>query len=477
MKKLFLILTILFLNQFAFSQNNTFPNSGNAGIGTTTPQAILDIKANGNIPVIRGNGGYIPTGLRFIDDSYTLSGQVKEWAIFKGNTWAKGLGFMRYDAVDRCNTGICDIPLFLADNGNIGLMTHIPSDRLTIGNGNLNIQSGDLLLINYNNRFVGHSDRANYYLGHYPVTGSSGLDIHWYGGIKFGTSSGDVMQILQNGNVGIGTNNPGTKLEVKGDITTSQGAGAKLTIFDNNSIRNNRLQFYANENGANIFSTYSTGGTSAINFVMGSGLNVMKIDDNGNVGISKVAPTEKLEVAGNVFVSDPNTLTGVQVKSRIPAVNSQTYAQLGWGESTMGIAGDLVIAPRTDIGCGIRFFTNNGSAIAERFKIAGNGNASLQGKFEAKEIKVTTTPTADFVFEETYNLPKLEEVEKHIKDKKHLPEIASAKEMEKEGVNVGEFQIKLLQKIEELTLYIIEQDKKNKKLEKEVEQLKKQINK
>ena len=58
----------------------------------------------------------------------------------------------------------------------------------------------------------------------------------------------------------------------------------------------------------------------------------------------------------------------------------------------------------------------------------------------------------------------MEDVEKHIKEKKHLPEIASAKEMEKEGVNVGEFQIKLLQKIEELTLYSIDQNKQIKKL-------------
>lgn len=100
---------------------------------------------------------------------------------------------------------------------------------------------------------------------------------------------------------------------------------------------------------------------------------------------------------------------------------------------------------------------------------------------EAKEVKVTLSPTVDFVFEENYSLPKLEDVEKHIKEKKHLPEIAS-KEMEKEGVNVGEFQIKLLQKIEELTLYSIEQnkqlqeDKKNLKSQSEdIKELKKQV--
>ncbi|WP_440881181.1 hypothetical protein [Tenacibaculum sp. C7A-26P2] len=104
-------------------------------------------------------------------------------------------------------------------------------------------------------------------------------------------------------------------------------------------------------------------------------------------------------------------------------------------------------------------------------------NLAVLGKIESKEIKVTTSPTADFVFEEDYDLPTLVSIEKHIKEKKHLPEIASAKEMEKNGVNVGDFQIQLLQKIEELTLYTIEQEKKIKKLEKqqkEIEELKKQ---
>ena len=119
---------------------------------------------------------------------------------------------------------------------------------------------------------------------------------------------------------------------------------------------------------------------------------------------------------------------------------------------------------------GIRMFT--GGQAKPKFIITTYGDAALQGKLEAKEVRVTQTPTADFVFEETYGLPRLEDVEKHIKEKKHLPEIASAKEMEKEGVNVGEFQIKLLQKIEELTLYSIEQNKKIKALESENIQIK-----
>lgn len=93
------------------------------------------------------------------------------------------------------------------------------------------------------------------------------------------------------------------------------------------------------------------------------------------------------------------------------------------------------------------------------FKINPYGNAAFQGTIQCKAIKVTATPTADFVFEEDYNLRSLEEVEVFVKENKHLPEIASAKEMEENGLNINEFQIQLLQKIEELTLYSIQQKK------------------
>ncbi|WP_281988639.1 hypothetical protein [Aquimarina aggregata] len=94
-----------------------------------------------------------------------------------------------------------------------------------------------------------------------------------------------------------------------------------------------------------------------------------------------------------------------------------------------------------------------------------NGNLAVLGKIESKEIKVTNTPTADFVFEESYKLPSLDFIENYIKSEKHLPEIASAEKMKQDGVNIGDFQIQLLQKIEELTLYTIQQEKRIKTLE------------
>ena len=118
----------------------------------------------------------------------------------------------------------------------------------------------------------------------------------------------------------------------------------------------------------------------------------------------------------------------------------------------------------------VRFVINN----SEKFKVVASGNALLNGKFECREVFVTQTPTADFVFEEDYNLRSLEEVETFVKTEKHLPEIASAEEMELNGLNINEFQIQLLQKIEELTLYSIELNKKFKELSEQVSEIRRE---
>jgi hypothetical protein len=96
----------------------------------------------------------------------------------------------------------------------------------------------------------------------------------------------------------------------------------------------------------------------------------------------------------------------------------------------------------------------------------------VNGTIHANEIKVDMQG-ADFVFEEDYELRSIEELERFVKTNLHLPEIAPAKNMEENGVLQGEMNQKLLQKIEELTLYIIEQNKINKLQAKEIEVLKK----
>ena len=90
---------------------------------------------------------------------------------------------------------------------------------------------------------------------------------------------------------------------------------------------------------------------------------------------------------------------------------------------------------------------------------------TVKGKIHAREVKVTVNAGADFVFDKAYNLPSLLAVSEYIKENHHLPEVASAKEMEENGIHLAAMNMKLLQKIEELTLYMIEQEKRIEKLE------------
>ncbi len=90
---------------------------------------------------------------------------------------------------------------------------------------------------------------------------------------------------------------------------------------------------------------------------------------------------------------------------------------------------------------------------------------AVNGKIHAKEVKVDLVGWPDYVFKDEYNLPSLKEVEQHIQEKGHLQNIPSAAEVEKNGVLLGEMNKKLLEKIEELTLYIIEQEERIVELE------------
>ncbi len=98
---------------------------------------------------------------------------------------------------------------------------------------------------------------------------------------------------------------------------------------------------------------------------------------------------------------------------------------------------------------------------------------SVNGTVHARKVLVDLVGWPDFVFAKNYQLPTLIEVEKHIKEEGHLQNIPDAKEVEENGVELGEMTSKLLQKIEELTLYTIEQQKLIEKLQKDLEELKK----
>ncbi len=113
------------------------------------------------------------------------------------------------------------------------------------------------------------------------------------------------------------------------------------------------------------------------------------------------------------------------------------------------------------------FKTNN----TERFRVTANGNIGIgtiaptvklavNGDIFSKKVKVTQSGWPDYVFDNKYQLPSLAFIEKYIKEHQHLPDVPSAKEVEEHGLNLGDNQAILLRKIEEITLYLITQNKK-----------------
>lgn len=102
----------------------------------------------------------------------------------------------------------------------------------------------------------------------------------------------------------------------------------------------------------------------------------------------------------------------------------------------------------------------------------------VDGKILAKEIKIKTDVTVpDYVFDPTYELPTLSSIEEYVKKHRHLPEIPSASDIQKDGVHLTEMNFALLKKVEELTLHLIEKEKKIERQEERLENLEKQIRK
>jgi hypothetical protein len=197
----------------------------------------------------------------------------------------------------------------------------------------------------------------------------------------------------------------------------------------------------------------------------------MSVDVNGRLGVGTAAPMEKLDVNGNI-----NVPIGKTIGYLVNAGQGFTYDNNTLGAYSIGWAFDNWADGRGNGGPtgnfsgwgGLKFFTANQPRLAiDNSGNVGIGNTSpdamltVSGLVHAQEVKVTVhAPGPDYVFEKNYKLTSLEEIKNYIDQNKHLPEVPSAKDMEKNGVQLGEMNMLLLKKIEELTLYVIDANKK-----------------
>ena len=285
-------------------------------------------------------------------------------------------------------------------------------------------------------------------------------------------SKGNTFLNARGGFTGIGTTTPFTPLHI---VSSSNHHQLRLQGTDG---KHSWLQFYPS--GSNILNWQIGANTNGFSIydVTNSKYN-FTISNSGSIGVGTSNPNSN---SGLHMYKDKYTLYG-------PNTTWGAYLQVGGNgrvtnyASMVSTNGNLHLDSKNENSTYLNYYSKGNTFLNARGGNVGIGTTNtgtwklaVNGKIRAKEIKVETG-WSDFVFYESYKLPTLEEVESHIKEKGHLKDIPSAKEVEKNGIFLGEMDSRLLQKIEELTLYTIQQEKEIKILKKQnskVEQLNKE---
>jgi hypothetical protein len=395
------------------AQTNTFPSTGNVGIGTTTPGALLHVNGQSSLgdsydPIFYGLVQVLRPANQ-PDNKFHLS-------FIRAGNGITGLGYMP-------NSNIFG---FWYANTNAGtpLIAMTPDQKVGIG------LTGPAALLHVHNPVV----PAN--------TVGSVSEIAHFTGV---TANMSQFKFLHRRHTLNGSwENIGSRLQFATDATN---------------------QGYIEFNPAGDPYGIAIGSTSR---------EIMRLKDNGCVGIGTTNPKEALQIGDRFTIQDggwkainynaawdPNLSLNVRM---VAAASSSIYlTDLGniiMQTAPSGAAGSaltnavhsLVIHNSGQVGIGT---TPTKTSFTDQ-----NYKLWVEGGIRARKVKVDQTSWPDYVFDSLYYLRSLRDVEVFIQQNKHLPDIISAAKVEAEGLDLGENQAALLRKIEELTLYAIDQNKK-----------------
>lgn len=393
----------------------------------------------------------------------------------------------------------------IALNGNVGIGNSNPAGKLDVtGVAIITNPAGN----NYDENLrlpAATSGTASIALG--AVAGASGTGVGQWTMLKYPAGGNDhrfairynatdVMTILTGGNMGVGTVTPTTRLHVYATPATAGGDGLKVTSNNASSayadlvvtgptyswmgVGANQVWLHTANGDQNI-------GTSTAHNVkfIANGAERMRINTSGNVGIGLTNPAHMLTVNGNIGLSSGGgkiigipsgyvqLMTGTDV-STDPAIT--LYGSTNTNSKLITIDGAQIRFRPMD-GTELMRLSPAGVAIGTTCVPSGY-KVAVKGNIICEKLKVKPEGGncwADYVFAPDYSLLKLNEVEAFIQKNKHLPGVPSASEVDQNGVEMVEMDATLLKKIEELTLYMIEQNKRLEKLEQENAELQKLV--
>ncbi|RKN82423.1 tail fiber protein [Ulvibacterium marinum] len=282
----------------------------------------------------------------------------------------------------------------------------------------------------------------------------------------------------------------GINLTLKSQSIPVTGDG--YHYYGPNSTWNEYLKVGGHERGTNRASIVATNGNLHIDSKNGFGLYLNHYSQGktlintqgGDVGIGTTVPGAKLHVNngnnsyGTILANADESSFSLYAKTLVTQPANVESFRLGLKHGLNENNGYISFYRSTSVSGGFLGLATNG---LERIRISKDGNVGIgttspdekltvKGKIHSEEVKVDlSVPGPDYVFKEGYDLRSLKEVQEHIRENGHLPNIPSAAEMEKNGVELGLMNMKLLEKIEELTLYLIHQNEEIFELRKKVE--------
>ncbi len=307
--------------------------------------------------------------------------------------------------------------------------------------------------------------------------------------LNTGVSGHTLLNVQSAGNVGVGLSQPVFKLDVAGKIHTN----SSLLVDSNLVIKGN----FETKGGLN----FGVNKTIAYIPARGSNPEIFLFGDSANPARSSLRSIQPQPLfCGSAALTTINGFNGTLVCGGYDATKAFHPLTLGFdgANGMIEFGGSQVLGPGgTTAGLLINYYCGRSVAICTgksggnvalctgggggrvylgpthigtQVQTAGTANAdailTVSGKMVAQSCFVSLSNWVDYVFESTYKLPLLKDVERFYLKEKHLPDVPSENEVKQNGADLGKMDVLLLKKVEELTLYIVEQNKRIEEMEK-----------